>query len=196
MNNSNEYYEYLSSLGLLVIVNGIDNQDVNGNLVISYNQDLFDMYKYRQLFVMEYILNDIANYSKFLVLSAFDFSLTQDEPTGDFTLAYIEYDEFNNYYKLLFGEDFDMSNSKKGNTIYDETHVYYENRRSGMNGVYASSMIVNSDDCVNNECVMNVSIGYSDRASELIGKNLVNANIEYTKDSGGNIVFESFVLIG
>lgn len=182
-----------SPLGWIVIVDGINNQN-DGNYNVSYDTNLLNNYSYRQLFVMEYILSNINNYHKFIVLSAFDNSKMESSPTDDFTLAYIKYDEYNSYYKSLFGEDFDISKAKKGNTSYDNEYVYYENRRGGSNGVYVPMIqadVVTYDDGV---YTANVKVTYSVRASELIGEEESTAVIEYTKDINDNIIFKSFTL--
>ena len=182
-----------SPLGWIVIVDGINNQK-DGKYSVSYETNLLDNYSYRQLFVMEYILSNTSNYDKFVVLSAFDNSKIDSSPTDDFTLAYIKYDEYNSYYKSLFGEDFDMTKAKKGNTSYDETHVYYDNRRAGSNGVYVPMIQASGVTYNDGVYTANVKVTYSTRASELIGKEDSSAIIEYTKDINDNIIFKSFTL--
>ena len=190
---NNKLTEVGSPLGWIIIVDGINNQDRNGNYIISFEDDLFDNYKYRQLFVMEYILSNSSNYDKFIVLDM-DGTVIEEIPTSDFTLAYIEYEEYNDYYKSLFGEDFDIDKSMKGNTKYDNTHVYYENRRAGSNGVYVSMIQANEVEYNKENYIANVIVTYSTRASELVGASEDNAIIEYTKDINNNIVFKSFSL--
>ena len=190
---NNKLTEVGSPLGWIIIVDGINNQDRNGNYIISFEDNLFDNYKYRQLFVMEYILSNSSNYDKFIVLDM-DGTVIEEIPTSDFTLAYIEYEEYNDYYKSLFGEDFDIDKSMKGNTKYDNTHVYYENRRAGSNGVYVSMIQANEVEYNKENYIANVIVTYSTRASELVGASEDNAIIEYTKDINNNIVFKSFSL--
>ena len=69
-----------SPLGWLVIVDGISNQDSNGNYNLSFNTDLLDKYSNRQLFVMEYILS-FNNYDMFTVLDMND-DKTQTNSVG------------------------------------------------------------------------------------------------------------------
>ena len=109
---NNKLIEVGSPLGWIIIVDGINNQDTDGKYIVSFEDNLLENYKYRQLFVMEYILSNSINYDKFIVLSGFDNSKIDSSPTDDFTLAYLEYDEYNSYYKSLFGEDFDIDNLK------------------------------------------------------------------------------------
>ena len=182
-----------SPLGWIVIVDGINNQK-DGKYNISYDVNLLDSYSNRQLFVMEYILSNTSNYDKFTVLSAFDNSKIESGPTDDFTLAYIKYDEYNSYYKSLFGEDFDMTKAKKGNTSYDSEYVYYDNRRAGSNGVYVPMIQASGVTYNDGVYTANVKVTYSTRASELIGKEESSATLEYTKDINDNIIFKSFTL--
>ena len=182
-----------SPFGWIVIVDGINNQK-DGKYSVSYETNLLDNYSYRQLFVMEYILSNTSNYDKFIVLSAFDNSKIDSSPTDDFTLAYIKYDEYNSYYKSLFGEDFDMSKAKKSNTSYDSEYVYYDNRRAGSNGVYVPMIQASGVTYNDGVYTANVKVTYSTRASELIGKEENTAVIEYTKDINDNIIFKSFIL--
>lgn len=190
---NNKLSEIGSPLGWLVIVDGINNQDSNGNYVVSFNKDLLDNYKYRQLFVMEYILTNTNNYDLFTVTDM-DGNVIEDIPTSEFTLAYLEYDEYNGYYKSLFGEDFDNNKAMNGNTSYDKTHVYYDNRRSGSNGVYVSMIQTNEVSYEDGIYTSNVIITYSTRASELVGASEDVAVIEYTKDINDNIILKSFTL--
>ena len=181
-----------SPLGWIIIVDGINNQD-NGKYKVTYDKNLLDNYSYRQLFTMEYILSFNNNYDKFIVLDM-DGKEVDDLPTSDFTTAYISYDEFNNYYKSLFGKDFDNSKAKKGNTKNDKDYVYYENRRAGSNGVYVSMIQTDNVKYEDGIYISNVIITYSTRASELIGVSTDTAVLKYTKDIDGNINFKSFTL--
>lgn len=182
-----------SPLGWIVIVSGVNNQDNDGNYIINFEDDLFNNYEYRQLFVMEYILSNSINYDKFIVLDM-EGTVIEESPTSDFSYAYLEYDEYNGYYKSLFGEDFDMSKAVKGNTSYDKTHVYYENKRAGSNGVYVPMIQASDVEYNKGNYIANVIVTYSTRASELVGASEDTAIIEYTKDINDNIIFKSFTL--
>ena len=190
---NNKLTEVGSPLGWIIIVSGIDNQDNDGKYIINFADDLLDNYKYRQLFVMEYILSNFSNYDKFIVLDM-EGNIIEEIPTSDFTSAYLEYDEYNSYYKSLFGEDFDIDKTMKGNTKYDNTHVYYENRRAGSNGVYVSMIQANEVEYDNGIYKTKAIVTYSTRASELVGASEDTAVIEYTKDINDNIIFKSFTL--
>lgn len=182
-----------SSLGWIVIVDGINNQDNTGKYNVSYGENLLDNYNYKQLFTMEYILSYSSNYDKFIVLDMTGNKI-DDLPTSDFTTAYIKFEDFNYYYELLFGEKFDNDRAMKGNTSYDGTYVYYDNRRAGSNGVYVSMIQANSVLYKDGEYSSDVTITYSTKASELVGVTQDTATIKYSKDINGNILFESFTL--
>lgn len=182
-----------SPLGWIIIADGISNQDENGKYNVTYGSDLLSDYGYRQLFVMEYILTYNSNYDKFTVLGM-DGNIITESPTSDFTTAYISYDNFNEYYKPLFGEDFDIKKATKGNTKYDRDYVYYENRRAGSNGVYVSMMECDSVVYEKGEYTSNVKITYSTRASELVGVETDTAILKYTKDTLDGINIKSFTL--
>jgi len=190
---NNKLKEIGSPLGWIIIVDGINNQDSSGKYNISFNEDLFDNYGYRQLFVMEYILSTEDNYNLFTVLDM-NGKKIDDLPTSDFTLAYLKYDEFNDYYKSLFGEDFDNTKAMKGNTSYDKKYVYYDNRRAGSNGVYVSMVQADEVEYVDGIYRGNVTVTYSTGASELVGNSEDKAVIEYTKDINDSIIFKSFTL--
>lgn len=183
-----------SPLGWLIIKEGIENQTEDGKYTIKYNEDYLEKYENRQLFTMEYILSYNDNQDKFIVLSAGDNSKVEDSPTSDFTLAYLDYKTFNKYYKELFGEDFNIDKSKKGNTKYDKEYVYYDNRKPGSNGIYVSMITSDSVEYKDKYFVADIKITYSTRASENIGKETSTGIIKYTKDSNNNIILKSFII--
>lgn len=184
-----------SPLGWIIIVDGINNQDENGNYNISFGVDLLKKYEYRQLFVMEYILSNSNNYKLFNV---FDMNSNEidDVPTSDFTFSYIDYSEFNSYYMSLFGDNFDMNKANKGDLLlpHSNNYVYYDNRRAGSNGVYVSMIQASSVKYKDGIYIATGDVTYSTRASELVGTDTGNAVIEYTKDIDNNIILKSFVL--
>lgn len=184
-----------SPLGWIIIVDGINNQDENGNYNISFGVDLLKKYEYRQLFVMEYILSNSNNYKLFNV---FDMNGNEidDVPTSDFTFSYIDYSEFNSYYMSLFGDNFDMNKANKGDLLlpHSNNYVYYDNRRAGSNGVYVSMIQASSVKYKDGIYIATGDVTYSTKASELVGTDTDNAVIEYTKDIDNNIILKSFVL--
>ena len=89
-------------LGWLIITDGIDHQNEDGTKYnISYGTNLLKEYSNRQLFTMKYILSTKNENDKFILLSGFDNNKIEGEPTDDYTLAYLDYDTFNKYYKDL-----------------------------------------------------------------------------------------------
>ena len=170
-------------LGWLIITDGIDHQNEDGTKYnISYGTNLLKEYSNRQLFTMKYILSTKNENDKFILLSGFDNNKIEGEPTDDYTLAYLDYDTFNKYYKDLFGEDFDLNKQDKGKTTYDKEYVYYRNRRAGSNNVYVPIIKAISVEYKNNKYIADIEVTYSTRASELIGVPKSNGTITYTKN--------------
>ena len=181
-------------LGWLIITDGIDHQNEDGTKYnISYGTNLLKEYSNRQLFTMKYILSTKNENDKFILLSSFDNNKIEGEPTDDYTLAYLDYDTFNKYYKDLFGEDFDLNKQDKGNTTYKE-YVYYRNRRAGSNNVYVPIIKAISVEYKNNKYIADIEVTYSTRASELIGVPKSNGTITYTKNIDNNILLEDFII--
>lgn len=182
-------------LGWLIITDGIDHQNEDGTKYnISYGTNLLKEYSNRQLFTMEYILSTKNENDKFILLSSFDNNKIEGEPTDDYTLAYLDYDTFNKYYKDLFGEDFDLNKQDKGNITYDKEYVYYRNRRAGSNNVYVPIIKAISVEYKNNKYIADIEVTYSTRASELIGVPKSNGTITYTKNIDNNILLEDFII--
>lgn len=182
-------------LGWLIITDGIDHQNEDGTKYnISYGTNLLKEYSNRQLFTMEYILSTKNENDKFILLSDFDNNKIEGEPTDDYTLAYLDYDTFNKYYKDLFGEDFDLNKQDKGSTTYDKEYVYYRNRRAGSNNVYVPIIKAISVEYKNNKYIADIEVTYSTRASELIGVPKSNGTITYTKNIDNNILLEDFII--
>lgn len=182
-------------LGWLIITDGIDHQNEDGTKYnISYGTNLLKEYSNRQLFTMKYILSTKNENDKFILLSSFDNNKIEGEPTDDYTLAYLDYDTFNKYYKDLFGEDFDLNKQDKGSTTYDKEYVYYRNRRAGSNNVYVPIIKAISVEYKNNKYIADIEVTYSTRASELIGVPKSNGTITYTKNIDNNILLEDFII--
>ena len=190
-----ELAEIGTPLGWLIITDGIDHQNEDGTKYnISYGTDLLKEYSNRQLFTMEYILSTKNENDKFILLSSFDNNKIEGEPTDYYTLAYLDYNTFNKYYKDLFGEDFDLNKQDKGNTNYDKEYVYYRNRRAGSNNVYVPIIKATSVEYKNNKYIANIEVTYSTRASSLIGVPKSNGTITYTKNINNNILLKTFTI--
>ena len=177
-------------LGWLIITDGIDHQNEDGTKYnISYGTNLLN-FKSDGMFVI--IATGVIVI--LLVISSFDNNKIEGEPTDDYTLAYLDYDTFNKYYKDLFGEDFDLNKQDKGNTTYDKEYVYYRNRRAGSNNVYVPIIKAISVEYKNNKYIADIEVTYSTRASELIGVPKSNGTITYTKNIDNNILLEDFII--
>lgn len=184
-----------NSLGWLIITNGIDHQNEEGTKYnISYGTNLLKDIKNKQLFIMEYILSTKNENDKFIVLSGIDNHKIEGEPTDDYTLAYLDYNTFNKYYKNFFDEDFELNKQDKGNTSYDKEYVYYRNRRAGSNNVYVPMINATNVKFKNNTLIADIEITYSTRAAQLIGKEKDKGTITYTKNINNNIVLNTFII--
>lgn len=184
-----------NSLGWLIITNGIDHQNEEGTKYnISYGTNLLKDIKNKQLFIMEYILSTKNENDKFIVLSGIDNHKIEGEPTDDYTLAYLDYNTFNEYYKKFFDEDFELNKQDKGNTSYDKEYVYYRNRRAGSNNVYVPMINATNVKYKNNTLIADIEITYSTRAAQLIGKEKDKGTITYTKNINNNIVLNTFII--
>lgn len=184
-----------NSLGWLIITNGIDHQNEEGTKYnISYGTNLLKDIKNKQLFIMEYILSTKNENDKFIVLSGIDNHKIEGEPTDDYTLAYLDYNTFNKYYKNFFDEDFELNKQDKGNTSYDKEYVYYRNRRAGSNNVYVPMINATNVKYKNNTLIADIEITYSTRAAQLIGKEKDKGTITYTKNINNNIVLNTFII--
>ena len=183
-----------TSLGWLIIKEGIKEQDENGKYSPKYDYNYLKTYENKQLFIMEYILSYPENEKKFIVLSAGDNSVIEENPTNDFTIAYLDYDTFNQYYKELLEEDFSLNKAQKGNTKYDDKNVYYENRHPGNNGVYVSMITSDKVEYKKGEYIANIKLTYSTRLAEILNKEENKGTIKYKKDSNNNIIITTFTL--
>lgn len=187
--------EISSPLGMMIFSTAIDNGKDGDYYRVSSGVNLLDDIKNRQLFVMEYILTYKNNYDKFIVLGEPSLEVVEEgTPTDDMTMAYLKYDDFNVYYKELFDEDFDVSKAQKGNTSYDDDYVYYFNRRSGLNGVYVPEMTGNSVKYEDGRYVASIKIVYSTRAVNFLGKTEDKGELEYIKNSDGEVILKSLII--
>lgn len=195
LGTANEYLAKIGSpLGWLIVKEGIDMQDDNGKYKPRYNYDYLNSIENKQLFTMEYILSYPDYMDEFVVLSAGDYKKIDVSPTDDFTIAYLDYNIFNKYYNQLFGKDFNIDKAKKGNTEYDKEYVYYDNRRSGSNGVYVSMITSDKVWYKNGEYIANVKVTYSTRLADIIGVSDSTGIVTYIKNSDNAIILRSFIL--
>ena len=198
-NDSIDFDSFLSnvtkSLGWLVVLHNSSEFGERKN--IDYLSTIED----KQVFVMEYILNNQENHKNFIVLNAVSGEkLTNASPTDQMTIAYYPYSLFNQEYKKFFGEDFDATKRIKApgsNNEYDksEQYIYYSNRRPGRNGQYVSKMTVEDtklDDTTKIYTAL-VNMTYSDTLSQEIGVNSEKAEITYTIENS-NIILKTFII--
>ena len=184
-----------SSLGVLVLMTGIDNSNSNRSFKLEKNIDLLENEENRQLFVMEYILTYQNNYDKFIVLDSDEkVVLSNAVPTDSNTIAYLKFEDFNFYYSKLFGNDFNLSDSIKGNTLYDAKYVYYPNKRNMLDGLYVPMMSALNIKYEDNYFVADVKVYYSEMIRKIIGYEYDMATLIYSKNGNGDMLLNSFVL--
>ena len=184
-----------SSLGVLVLMTGIDNSNSNRSFKLEKNIDLLENEENRQLFVMEYILTYQNNYDKFIVLDSDEkVVLSNAVPTDSNTIAYLKYEDFNFYYNKLFGNDFNLSDSIKGNTLYDAKYVYYPNKRNMLDGLYVPMMSALNIKYEDDYFVADVKVYYSEMIRKIIGYEYDMATLIYSKNGNGDMLLNSFVL--
>ncbi len=188
---------YLDDISYALGITGLaDHYDGN----FFYQTDLFKDYSLRQLFTMEYILHDTNNYDKFIVLNTT--SLEKDDnlsPVENETLAYLDYETFNEIYKKLFGEDYDVGKreiSYARVATYDigGKYVYYRNTRT--DGMYVENYEIKDIKFDKKESLYTATldVNYSDDVQKILGNTKQQAKIQYHKVSD-NIVLDSYMLM-
>lgn len=160
-------------LNMLIISNSIDNRIDSKNLI--------DKESYKQQFVMEYYLSNIKKYDSFITVNQMGEIDNEVFPTEEMAISYLKYEEFNKYYKLLFGKDFDKKNKElSGYEKYDNgDYVYYSNRRPGSNGKGIISYDIDSIIKHKDEYKAKLKLKYSDSLNEEIKKNTLVMNYKY-----------------
>lgn len=198
INNDSQIQSVLEELNWIGIVSGFAYQKEDGTMTLKTNVNLLEDEEARQMFVMEYILNNPENYEKFTVLDAMTHEIIGGSPTQEFTSSYLKYDDFNLVYKSFFNADFDLSKAHTSDTFLDESgdYVYYINRRYGANGLYAEQGKATEViyDETTNTYTASIEIVNSERLADTIGSSITNAEIIYNKDNNGNIILISFIL--
>lgn len=181
-------------LGWLVVLHTFSqNADRVGTDYLSLNED-------KEVFVLEYILQNKDNDKNFVVLNAVDGEKIDASPRDDMTNAYYPYNLFNKEYKKFFNENFDVNKriiSTGGDSEYDKSkeYIYYPNRHMGANGLYVKKMeVVNTKyDETSNKYTASIKMTYSDRLKEDTNKESEDATLVYTINNG-NIIMESFIV--
>lgn len=197
---SSTFHNIENELGWLLVVNSIDNYTASASYKITKDKDLFSLEGYKQLFIMEYILSDMNNYDDFVVLNSYDYKEVNDlSPTSDTTIAYYPYDKFNNIYLNFFGTDFDIKTAKRSNTSneYNDSkdYVYYENRRSGANGLGIDSLSIEDITKEEDNYKMQGSISYTERLASNLDYNSDSFEIVYQKKDD-KIILKTFIVKG
>lgn len=195
-----ELNELTKSLGWITIVSSFENYNIGGEYEPIRNKNLIEKTEDKQLFIMEKILENKENESKFIIINS---NTEQEEsgllPTEDATIAYYPYEEFNVEYKKYFNQDLKVEETKKSglNLTYDNNpnYVYYENKRSGVNGQYVEKIAIDSIkyDKQSKNNIAEVTITYSKAQTEKTGYNSDKAEIQYKKQ-GKNIILESLII--
>lgn len=188
-----------SSLGFIAIITSIDKYNAGGDYVTKKNKNLLEEPSDKQLFVMEQIVTNEENHKDFIILNMngeVDKELTS--PTMDTTTAYYPYNLFENEYKKYFNDTFKIESRKTSNldNTYDkdENYIYYENRRSGLNGLSVTKITVNSiTNQSSNQYEANITLHYSERLTSMLGVSSEEAELIYQKE-GNNIKIDSYIL--
>lgn len=160
-------------LNMLIISNSIDNRIDSKNLI--------DKESYKQQFVMEYYLSNIKKYDSFITVNQMGEIDNEVFPTEEMVISYLKYEEFNKYYNLLFGKDFNKKNKElSGYEKYDKgDYVYYSNRRPGSNGKGIISYDIDSIIKKGNEYKAIVKLEYSALLKEDVKKDTLVLNYKY-----------------
>lgn len=192
----NTYLEGVyGNLGLMAILNSLDNYNNGGNYEIDMNTNLLGSTSAKQLFVMEQIVMDSSLVSNFVVLSSEGEVIDDGIPNDMTSIAYYPLELFNDEYKKYFNSDFDIDNREisvmKNKYDNDKNYVYYNNKKLSLNGVRVLSMEVNDISLNDNVYTANIKMTYSDRAKELLNKDSSDALLKYTR-SNNNIYLLSF----
>lgn len=192
----NTYLEGVyGNLGLMAILNSLDNYNNGGNYEIDMNTNLLGSTSAKQLFVMEQIVMDSSLVSNFVILSSEGEIIDDGIPNDMTSIAYYPLELFNDEYKKYFNSDFDIDNREisvmKNKYDNDKNYVYYNNKKLSLNGVRVLSMEVNDISLNDNVYTANIKMTYSDRAKELLNKDSSDALLKYTR-SNNNIYLLSF----
>lgn len=171
-------------LTMMILSNCIDNEYSKEEYDLTKNENLLNQIKYKQQFTMEYYLNKTKNYDKFMLVNQ---EGNEDEDayvTDEQAIAYLNYDDFNNSYKELFGKDFNMKNREYSpfKTFDDKGYVYYSNRRSGNNGLFIVSDNIDAILKTNNTYKAKVTLNYNERLKEKLDTNEMIIEYSYIND--------------
>lgn len=188
------------SLGWITIVSSFENYNIGGEYEPIRNKNLIEKTEDKQLFIMEKVIENKENEKRFIVINTNTNEVEKDAlPTEDATIAYYPYKEFNEEFKKYFNENIKNEEAKKSelkNTYdVDDNYIYYENKRSGANGLYVETMKIDSIkyDSKNKQYTAQITIIYSEKQIQKLGYNSDKAELTY-KTKGENIILESLVI--
>lgn len=188
------------SLGWITIVSSFENYNIGGEYEPIRNKNLIEKTEDKQLFIMEKVIENKENEKRFIVINTNTNEVEKDAlPTEDATIAYYPYKEFNEEFKKYFNENIKNEEAKKSelkNTYdVDDNYIYYENKRSGANGLYVETMKIDSIkyDSKNKQYTAQITITYSEKQIQKLGYNSDKAELTY-KTKGENIILESLVI--
>ena len=196
---NNKIEEIKSSLGFIAILTSIDKYNAGGDYVTKKDKNLLEEYSTKQLFVMEQIITNKENYKNFVILNTsgeVDKEIT--DPTTEATIAYYPYNLFIREYNKYFKDTFQVKNRCRSNlnNTYDnlEEYVYYENRRSGLNGLSITDITITGiSNLSSDKYQANITLHYSERLSNMLGVNSENAELVYSKGDD-TIKIDSYLL--
>lgn len=187
--------DFQGPLGWVTILG--QQADFGAPYYVQSGEDLLAKEASRQLFIMEYILQDEDYYSAFQMMPI-ENSLGESSnlPTSEGVEAYLPYETFDAVYKGFFDKDFNMEEAQTaiGQKIdFGKTMIYYDNRRAGLNGVRTESMTASNiiyDEAL--KCyTAQLTIDYSEQATKYLGQLAQKAILNYeVKD--GKVVILSF----
>lgn len=181
-------------LSIITIVTAIDKYNAGGDYITKKQVNLLEDTSLKQLFIMEQIINNNSNNSNFIILdSNGNLSNEELEPNTDGILAYYPTSLFKEEYNKYFIDSFDYKKRKvsSANNKYDsnDEYIYYNNRRSGMNGLYIEEIKINSIKRLsktNDEYEASITLTYNNKLSELLNVKEETAKITYIKDNTNN----------
>ncbi len=169
-------------LGWLAILS--DEKSFATEYHVSEGDNIFGQDKAKQLFVMEYILQN-ESYREKQFKTIIDGHVEDiDDPTDETIMAYLPIDFFERFCFNYFGLDVDIAQMKQPQGVkqtYLNEYIYYDNLRPGANGVNVTNMKITEINHANKSNVYGaiLEITYSDRASEILGRKKDKAKLVY-----------------
>ncbi len=185
------------SFNMLLLSNIVESYHTTSKYAVRKDYNFFKQVKNKQLFIMEYIINeDSIDNNEFVILGNDGSVITDVEPTDDTLTAYFPYKDFNKVYKAYFNESLKEKDKVKSNldNKYDKSkdYVYYINKRPGTNGMKVSLDILNVE-MLGSEYIAKIQLNYSETLVSSLGVSNDTAELKYDKIDN-HIVFKSFIV--